>query len=422
MESFYKDVLRRIEKASELVDLSGQVKNVILNPQRTIQFSIPLKKDGGDVEVLQAYRVQHNDAPGPFKGGIRFHPSTDLDEVRALATLMTLKNSVVNLPYGGAKGGVGVDPKSLSKAELERLSRAYVSGIYNVIGPKKDIPAPDVNTNAQIMAWMTDQYSLLSNDYNPGVFTGKPLEFGGSFGRDIATSFGGIVVLEEFLKIKENFGKSKNELRVAIQGAGNAGANAARILAEKGYRIIAISDSRGGILNQDGLKIDSILDAYQEQKRQDGSVTITDTRFECEKLTNQQLLELDVDILIPAALENQINEKNASEIKAKVILELANGPVTFDAEEKLISKNITLLPGILANAGGVAGSYFEWVQNSMGDRWSKEKVLGKIEGKMKESFSELYKEKNKLDTDYHTAAFVLAIEKVKKAMEFRGRI
>lgn len=422
MESFYKDVLRRIEKASELVGLSGQVKSVILNPQRTVQFSIPLKKDSGEIEVLQAYRVQHNDAPGPFKGGIRFHSSTDLDEVRALATLMTLKNSVVNLPYGGAKGGVGVDPKSLSEAELERLSRAYVSGIYNIIGPKKDIPAPDVNTNAQIMAWMTDQYSLLSNDYNPGVFTGKPLEFGGSFGRDIATSFGGIVVLEEFLKIKENFGKSKGELRVAIQGAGNAGANAARILAEKGYRIVAISDSRGGILNQDGLKIDSILDAYQEQKRQDGSATITDTKFECEKITNQQLLELDVDILIPAALENQVNEKNVSEIKAKVVLELANGPVTFDAEEKLISKNITLLPGILANAGGVAGSYFEWVQNNMGDRWSREKVLGKVEDKMKESFSELYKEKNKLDTDYYTAAFVLAIEKVKKAMKFRGRI
>ncbi len=422
MENFYQDVLKRIERASKVLNLPEQIKNVILNPQRIVQLSLVLKRDNGDLEVFQAYRVQHNDAYGPFKGGIRFHVNTDLNEVKALAILMTLKNSVVNLPYGGAKGGISVDPRSLSEAELERLSRAYVNGIYSIIGSKKDIPAPDVNTNSQVMAWMADQYSLLSNNYVPESFTGKPTNFGGSFGRDIATSFGGIVVLEEFLKTVDNFGKTQSELKVAIQGVGNAGSNAARILAKKGYRVVAISDSRGGIYNANGLKIKSILNEYEEKKSRDKSITIMDTKFECEKITNQQLLELDVEVLIPAALENQISQKNASEIKAMVILELANGPVTFDAEEKLLAKNITLLPGILVNAGGVVGSYFEWVQNNSGDKWSKAEVLEKIEDRMKESFADLYQVKNKLNTDYHTAAFVSSINKVKEIMSLRGRI
>lgn len=422
MENFYQDVLRRVEKASGVIKFSEQIKNIILKPQRTVQFSLILKRDNGDIEVYDAYRVQHNDAPGPFKGGIRFHIDTDLDEVRALATLMTLKNSVVNLPYGGAKGGIAVDPRTLSEAELERLSRAYVNGIVNVIGPKKDIPAPDVNTNGQIMAWMADQYSLLKNDYLPGVFTGKPMNFGGSFGRDIATSFGGIVVLEEFLKEAKNLGKKNSQIKIAIQGAGNAGANAARILSEKGYQIVAISDSKGGIFNKNGLEIKNILDVYEGRKAKDRSTTIVDMDFDFEKITNEELLELDADILIPAALENQINKQNVKNIKAKVVLELANGPVTFDADEVLVANGITVLPGILANAGGVAGSYFEWVQNNSGDRWSREEVLKRIEEKMKEAFSDLHKVKNDLKTDYHTAAFASSMIKVHEAMKSRGRI
>ncbi|MBT3355758.1 Glu/Leu/Phe/Val dehydrogenase [bacterium] len=423
MESFYQDVLRRIKKASEIIKLPEQIEEVILNPQRIIQLSLTLKRDNGNIETYKAYRVQHNDAPGPFKGGIRFHADTDLDEVSALATLMSLKNSVVNLPYGGAKGGIGVDPRSLSEAELERLSREYVNAIHNVIGPRKDIPAPDVNTNGQIMAWMADQYSLLNNNYLPGVFTGKPMNFGGSFGRDIATSFGGIVVLEEFLKKEKKLIKKQNsEITIAIQGAGNAGANAARILSKKGYKIIAISDSKGGILNKNGLKIEAILDEYQEEKRKDSSVTITESGGEFQKITNKELLELTVDILIPAALENQINNENAKKIKTKIVLELANGPVTFDANEALFENKVTVLPGILANAGGVVGSYFEWVQNNSGDRWSKEDVLGKIETKMKEAFADLDLVKTKLKTDYHTAAFASSILKLQEAMKTRGRI
>lgn len=422
MENFYQDVLRRIEKASKIIKCSNQAKKVILNPQRIIQLSLILKRDNDDIEVYDAYRVQHNDAPGPFKGGIRFHIDTDLDEVKALATLMTLKNSVVNLPYGGAKGGIVVDPRTLSKTELERLSRAYVSGIANVIGPKKDIPAPDVNTDGQVMAWMADQYSLLKNDYLLGTFTGKPMNFGGSFGRDIATSFGGVVVLEEFLKKEEGLGRKKSEIKIAIQGVGNVGANAARILFEKGYKIVAISDSKGGILNKNGLDIKNILDLYEHKKAKDRSVEIVDMDFDFKKITNEDLLELDVDILVPAALENQVNKKNVKNIKAKVILELANGPVTFDADEILFTKGVTVLPGILANAGGVVGSYFEWVQNNSGDRWLREEVLKKIEEKMKEAFSDLYRTKEELKTDYHTAAFASSMIKVYKIMRLRGRM
>ncbi len=422
MENFYKDVLRKFEKASDAIKLPAQTKNIILGPQRTIQLSLILKKDNGDLEIHQAYRVQHNDAQGPFKGGIRFHIDTKLDEVKALATLMTLKNATVNLPYGGAKGGISVDPRKLSTTELERLSRAYVDGVFGAIGPKKDIPAPDVNTDGQIMAWMADQFSLLSNDYLPASFTGKPISFGGSFGRDIATAFGGVVVLEEFLKTEKKWGKKNNEIRIAIQGAGNAGANAARILEEKGYEIVAISDSKGGIFKEDGLAIGKILDSYQKEKSKNKSMEIGNVKGKFEKITNEDLLGLDVDVLIPAALENQINKKNVEDIKAKVILELANGPVTFDADEILFSKEIIVLPGILANAGGVVGSYFEWVQNNSGDRWSKQEVLKKIENKMKEAFADLHEMKNKLKTDYHTAAFASAILKVRDAMKSRGRL
>ncbi len=422
MESFCNDVMRRFEKASSVIKLPEQIKNAILRPQRTIQLSLILKRDNGDLETYQAYRVQHNDAPGPFKGGIRFHPDTYLNEVKALATLMTLKNSIVNLPYGGAKGGINVDPKKLSERELERLSRAYVNGVFSLIGPKKDIPAPDINTDGRIMAWMADQFNILSNDYLPASFTGKPLSFGGSSGRDIATAFGGIVVLEEFLKTKNNLGKKNSEIRIAIQGAGNAGANAARILVKKGYKIVAISDSKGGIFKNDGLDIDKILDIYQKKKSKNKKLTISNLKGEFDKISNEALLELGVDILVPAALENQINKKNAKKIKAKIILEIANGPVTFDANEILFSKGTVILPGILANAGGVVGSFFEWVQNNSGDRWNSEKVLQKIENKMKEAFADLHKTKNKLKVDYHTAAFATAILKVEEIMRFRGRL
>lgn len=425
MSDFLKNTIERIEQAGKIAGVSHEVLAVLKKPQMIVWASLCLKKDNGKIEIFDAYRVQHNDALGPFKGGIRFHPAVNLDEVSALAALMSLKNSAAGLPYGGAKGGIAVDPRELSAGELERLARLYCEKFHGNLGSQKDIPAPDVNTDSQIMAWMTDEYARIGGKFSLGVFTGKPIDFGGSRGRDVATSFGGIVVLEEFLAQHEKYkNKAKQEITVAIQGFGNVGANAALILFEKGYKVVAVSDSKGAIMKKDGLDVRKIQKLQQEKGliEKDGVCKIQDIEYECEKISNEDLLELDVDVLIPAALEGQIGKENAPRIRAGIIVELANGPVFSDAEEILAKQGTEIIPDVIANAGGVAGSYFEWVQNNTGEQWDEKDVLEKIAKKMKEAFASALNEKNDHKIDFRMAAYVFAIKRIARALQLRGRV
>jgi glutamate dehydrogenase/leucine dehydrogenase len=348
-KSSYENFLIQLKEAAKVMNLDECTVDVISKPTRIIEISIPVKMDNGKVRVFTGWRSQHNLAIGPAKGGIRYHPDVTRDEIIALSAWMSIKNSVVAIPYGGGKGGIRVNPKELSEAELERLSRTYIDLIYKYIGPDEDIPAPDVYTDSRIMAWMMDEYSKLSGSYQPAVITGKPKIIGGSKGRGTATSRGGFFVLREALKIKnEKF----NSLTAAIQGFGNAGSFAMRFLSEAGVKVVAVSDSKGGIYNKHGLSYGAIM----EHKKGTGSVIDFNGG---NNITNEELLELDVDILVPAAIENVITEENAHRIKARYILELANGPVTPEADIILRSKNIFVLPDVLANAGGVTVSYFE---------------------------------------------------------------
>ncbi|MEK6869719.1 MAG: Glu/Leu/Phe/Val dehydrogenase, partial [Nanoarchaeota archaeon] len=340
-------------------------------PRRSFTFSFPVIMDDGSTRIFTGYRIQFNDARGPAKGGIRFHPEVDLEEVKTLAFLMALKCAVVNIPFGGAKGGVAVDPKDLSAGELERVSRAYIRELYRFIGPNTDIPAPDVGTNPEVMGWMLNEYEKIAGKREPGAITGKPIELGGSVLRDISTSLGGTFVLEEVTK--ESKISSKNA-SVAIQGFGNVGMNAAKLLHGQGYKIIAVSDSKTGIYDENGLDISKVI----EHKEKNESLE----SYKAKKKTNEEILELKCDVLIPAALGGVITKKNADNIKAKVILELANGPVTPEADLMLQKKNVLVVPDILANAGGVVVSYFEWVQNSMNHYWKKDEVYGKLKEKM----------------------------------------
>lgn len=423
MVAFLKNTMEWIGEAGKIAGLSDEVLNILKKPQRVIHASLALKKDDGKIEVFDAYRVQHNDALGPFKGGIRFHPGVSLDEVSALATLMSLKNSAVSLPYGGAKGGIQVNPRELSANELERLSRLYVDKIYHYIGPDKDVPAPDVNTDAQVMAWMSDQYGMIKGAFSPGAFTGKPIVLGGSYGREVATSFGGIVILEEFLAQSDKYkNKSKKEITVAVQGLGNVGANAARILFEKGYKIVAVSDSKGGILKKDGIDVAKVLELQKQGETAGKEIKIQEIGYECEKISNEQLLMLDVDVLIPAAIEDQIHEKNVGGVKAKIVLELANGPVTLEADRALTKNGVEILPDVIANAGGVVGSYFEWVQNNTGEQWEEEVVLKKIEKKMKEAFAATLVEKSNYKVDFRMATYISSLRRISQALSLRGRI
>lgn len=427
MAEFLSSVLEQVKEAGKIINLHPALLDIFDTPRRIIQFSVPLKKDNGEVEIFTGYRVQHSDALGPFKGGIRFHPSVDLDEVKALSILMTLKNSAMDLPFGGAKGGINVDPHKLSMAELERLSRAYVNELYFYIGPEKDVPAPDVNTNAQIMAWMYDEYSKIRGFSSLGSFTGKPIIIGGSEGREISTAYGGVVILEYFLKLNPLFkGKEKNEITIAIQGFGNVGGNIAKLLFEKGYKIVAVSDAKGALHDSNGLDINDIADTQKEKGRIDSRscypAGLDQLDVQCRRATNDELLKMDVDVLIPAALENQITTENADEIKARIILEMANGPTTREAAVKLRGKNVTIIPDIIANAGGVIGSYYEWVQNHTGEHWEEKRVLDSLKIAMEKSFAGVYRVSSEKDTDLRCAAYIKSLKKIEEALKLLGRI
>lgn len=412
----WENALKQLDKAAKVLKLDPGIHQILATPKRVLEVQIPVRMDDGSIKVFLGWRVQHNDARGPFKGGIRYHPDTNVDEVKALAMWMTWKTAVVDVPFGGGKGGVRVDPRALSPGELERLTRRYAYEIAPIIGVDIDIPAPDVYTNPQTMAWIVDTYSMIKGYFEPGVITGKPLEVGGSEGRNEATARGLQYVTEEAVKV---LGIDPKKAKVAVQGYGNAGYFSAKFMQELGMKVVAVSDSKGAIYNPDGLDPDKVL----EHKNKTGSVVDFpgSTSLDSDpKRANEKLLELDVDVLIPAAIENVITDKNADKIKAKLIVEAANGPTTPEADSILYERGITVAPDILANAGGVTVSYFEWVQARTREWWDIDTVRMKLRAKMTKAFRDVYEMHKELRVDMRTAALALAIKRVVRAMELRG--
>ncbi|MBX8630982.1 MAG: Glu/Leu/Phe/Val dehydrogenase [Candidatus Thermoplasmatota archaeon] len=407
----FEIAVEQIKKAAKILNLDRGMVEILTHPKRELTVNFPVRMDDDSVRVFTGYRVQYNYSRGPCKGGVRYHPNVTLNEVRALAAWMTWKTAVVNLPYGGAKGGVVVDPKKLSRNELERLTRRYTSEISIIIGPEKDIPAPDVYTDSQTMAWMMDTFSMIKGYSVPGVVTGKPLSVGGSEGRGEATARGAMYVARA---AAETAGIDTRKATVAVQGFGNAGSIGARLFrSELGAKIVAISDSKGAIYNKDGIDIPKL----EQYKARTGSVV----NFPGTKnMSNEELLTLDVDILVPAALENQITEKNASKIKAKMIVEEANGPTTPKADEILFKNDVMLLPDVLANAGGVTVSYFEWVQDIQSFFWSLDEVNQKLERVMTSAYRDILPISQKENIDMRTAAYAYAVKKVVDAHTARG--
>ena len=382
---------------------------LLKEPIRMLKVRIPVKMDDGTTKVFTGYRAQHSDAVGPTKGGIRFHPDVTEDEVKALSMWMKLKCGIVDLPYGGGKGGIVCDPRQMSMGELERLSRGYVRAISQIVGPTKDIPAPDVFTNAQIMAWMMDEYSRIDEFNSPGFITGKPIVLGGSQGRDRATAEGVTIVIQEAAK---KCGIEIQNARVVIQGFGNAGGFLAKFMSDLGAKVIGISDAYGALYDPDGLDIDYLLD------RRDSFGTVT-TLFE-KTISNKELLELDCDILVPAAIENQITAENAPNIKAKIVVEAANGPTTAEATKILTERGILLVPDVLASAGGVTVSYFEWVQNNQGYYWSAQEVKEKLRERMVNAFENVYQTAQSRNIDMRLAAYMVGVRRTAEACRFRG--
>lgn len=401
---------KEIKNACNLLNLSDSVYQILIEPIRFLEVSIPVRMDNGDIKIFKGYRAQHNDAVGPTKGGIRFHPNVNIDEVKALSIWMSFKCSVAGIPFGGAKGGVVVDPGTLSKSELERLSRGYIREIYSIIGPDKDIPAPDVNTNEQIMAWMIDEYSKLSGKNSPAIITGKPIICGGSLGRTQATGYGVALMAYEATKY---LNLDIKNCTACVQGFGNVGSYSALNLQRLGAKIIAICDVKGGIYNKEGIDVDKLIDYVKEN----GSVV----GFEnTEPITNEELLELETDILVPAALENQITSDNAESIKAKIICEGANGPTTPEADKILYERGIFVVPDILANVGGVTVSYFEWVQNLDNYYWTLEEVERRQRQIMIEAFKGVYEVSKDFKVDMRTGAYIKSLRRIYEAMEMRG--
>ena len=417
--SLLADASQRLEKALKHVSISEDAAERLKHPKTSLSVSIPVRMDDGSLQIFPGYRVRYDDTRGPGKGGVRYHPSVSLDEVQSLAFWMTFKCALLDLPFGGAKGGISVNPKQLSKAELERLSRGYIDAIANFIGPNVDILAPDVYTNSTIMGWMMDQFSIIRGQISRGVVTGKPLTIGGSRGRDKATGTGAFYVIQT---MAPKFGLIPHQTTVAVQGFGNAGSVLANLLCQAGYRVVAVSDSQGGIYASRGLDIPSITE-YKDNRRGIKAVYCQDSVcsiVEHEVITNEELLALDVDILIPAALENQITVDNAGDVKAKFIFEVANGPVSSAADQILNQKGVYLFPDILVNAGGVTVSYFEWVQNRNGWYWTLEEVNRRLKGKMEAETEKVWSISQELAIDVRTAAYVHGLHRLGEALDAKG--
>ncbi|WP_042475970.1 Glu/Leu/Phe/Val family dehydrogenase [Bacillus ndiopicus] len=398
-----------IQEALQKLGYDEAMYELLKEPLRMLEVRIPVKMDDGTTKVFTGYRAQHNDAVGPTKGGVRFHPAVTDEEVKALSMWMTLKCGIVDLPYGGGKGGVICDPRQMSMGEVERLSRGYVRAVSQIVGPTKDIPAPDVFTNAQIMAWMMDEYSRMDEFNSPGFITGKPLVLGGSQGRDRATAEGVTIVIKEAAKKR---GIDIEGARVVIQGFGNAGSFLAKFMSDLGAKVIGISDAYGALHDPNGLDIDYLLD------RRDSFGTVT-TLFE-NTISNKELLELDCDILVPAAIENQITAENAHNIKANIVVEAANGPTTAEATKILTERGILLVPDVLASAGGVTVSYFEWVQNNQGYYWTEEEVRERLIQKMVEAFENVYTTATNRNINMRLAAYMVGVRRTAEASRFRG--
>jgi len=415
----FQNALRQLAHAYKYIDVSNDAKAVLAQPKRILEVAIPVRMDDGSLQVFTGYRIQYSDARGPAKGGIRYHPGVNLSEVKALSFWMTIKCAVADIPYGGSKGGIIVDPKKLSKHELERLSRGYIRAVADVIGPDRDVPAPDVYTNPLIMGWMADEFSTITRQHQPAVITGKPLALGGSQGRETATAKGAFYVLMEAVKVRE---MTPKETTVAIQGFGNAGSYLAQMLHKEGFKVVAVSDSKGGIYDKEGLDPEAVARVKRGKGSLNGVYREGSVSWgkDHEEISNEELLALPVDILIPAALENVITKENAAKVKAKIVLEVANGPTTPEADEILHKNKVLVIPDVLANSGGVTVSYFEWVQNRQGYYWSEEEVFEKLEKYIVPAFHTIYEAMQEHKSTMRDAAFVLAIKRIVAAIEAKG--
>lgn len=418
----FEQAVERVQAAAAETELEDEALERLAQPERSIKVSVPVRRDDGSLDLFPGYRVQHNNLRGPYKGGVRFHPDVDADELSQLALWMTLKCAVVDIPFGGAKGGVTVDTSELSPLELERLSRNYIRQLDTEIGPRSDIPAPDIATNETVMGWMMDEYSRLHQRRTPAVITGKPVALGGSRGREDATARGATICVEQLAE-KENF--SIEGLSIAIQGFGNAGGHFAKLMNERGATIVAAGVKEGGLFCEAGLRVDEL---FEQASKKDSLSELLDAgdlsrwgkEGEVKKIDNQQLLALDVDVLAPAAIGGVIHAENAGEIRAKRIVELANGPILAEADEILEEAGVLMLPDILANAGGVTASYFEWLQNREGRQWPAERCHEELEGVMKKAFHAVYEKREERGVSMRQAAYIVAVERIAEAVSAMG--
>jgi glutamate dehydrogenase (NADP+) len=415
----FEDALARLERIGNEAGVAPEVIDALKSPKAMLTASLPVRMDDGSTKRFTAYRCCYNDALGPTKGGIRFHPGVTQEEVQALALWMTVKCAVMGLPYGGAKGGIVVDPKRLSHMELERLSRAYMRAMVDFIGPDTDIPAPDVNTNARIMGWMADEYQTIKRIKAPGVITGKPIALGGIYGREEATGRGAFISIQELAKRR---GFKPEKIRVAIQGFGNAGYHTAKLLQDSGYQVVALSDSKGAIYSEKGFDIES-LNRNKQATRElqgvycNGSVC---ELVEHDRISNEELLELDVDLLVPAALEGVIGPQNIDRIRAPMIAEVANGPIISEVEDSLRERDILVLPDVLVNGGGVTVSYFEWVQNQQGFSWTLDEVETRLQAMLSKAFQEVWDLAADEEVSLRSAAYILALRRIASAIDAHG--
>lgn len=419
-QTFFADASGRLERAVQPAAIAADTVERLRRPRSSLKVSIPVRMDDGSLRVFVGYRVRYDDTRGPTKGGIRYHPAVDESLVETLAFFMTFKTAALDLPFGGAKGGIAVNPRELSPAELERLSRGYVAAIADFMGPDVDIPAPDVSTNAMVMGWMVDEYSTIVRRRSPDAVTGKPLSLGGSPGRETATGAGAFHVLQALMPYLAETGAVERDgqdgATVAIQGFGKAGSAAARLLFEAGYRVVAVSDSSGAIHHDDGLDIPAVIEAKQREGK------VTAFAGDADRIDGEELLALEVDALLPSALENAINDKNVDSVRARTIFEVANGPIDAAADEKLAERGVTVVPDILVNAGGVTVSYYEWVQNRSGQSWTEDKVASDLQERMSSQSRQIWELARKDDLTIRTAAYVHALRRIDEAVRAQGSI